>query len=355
MGIEFWLGVLGVVGIPLGIGVGIVMGATPSAGEFRFVRLCFWFSAIALLGAHQMVLWDKPYPLGWDELAKAALLGAFVTAALAYGLNWVNRKENPKSQLSLRDYITWDVLSDAKTATLKRAVEALPVKGLAFVNCGTDYCRPLAEQLASTFHQAQWDARLEDLPVPPARRGSAGIYFWTNTAISRTVHKALETAGIEVAIADKEQDEATPPVVRFSILAKPLPEKLPENIKQEIAQLGRRLIETSNQVATFAADRARELARSPQSDPSQEWRRRTDFSRETEALVMQRFGPRLSSHFAELSALGIVTPFWVRTEQVVITSRFLGAIGAFLERGEIREARASAQDNNFWFTQHGHF
>src|SRR3990167_5105209 len=150
----------------------------------------------------------------------------------------------------------------------------------------------------------------------------------------------------------QQDDEKSRPSIVIILKAKPLPEVLPDSAQRDLAVLGRSIIVLSDQLLTLSADRDRELARVViTGDPLRDWEAQKNFRQETESLMTQRFGMRLSAHLFDLKALGVEQPFWAKDGSPKVLGRFLGAMGVFLEGGRVKEAIASAQDNNFWFTQ----
>jgi hypothetical protein len=90
-GIE--LGIIGVIGIPLA--VGLTMTAT-STNEFRFVRGCFMVSAFATLCVAVEMHAENEYSL-WLRAVIGAIIAAVAVGGLIVALAWVRNKEESSS------------------------------------------------------------------------------------------------------------------------------------------------------------------------------------------------------------------------------------------------------------------
>jgi hypothetical protein len=255
---------------------------------------------------------------------------------------------------SLGEFITWDLLSAEQIALFKKELSVVPV-GTASIGCKTVYCARFAAQLVELFRDAKWSAviRSHTLPSDTANTGT-GLSISPNIEAGRAMQKAIQSStGIHVDLSAQQENEPTdkPFHLMISILGKPLPEPLPDTIQQDLAVLGRRLGELAAQVLQFATDREQLQARSFSAADHQDFQAQVNFMRETERLMTERFGARLTAHLSELSALGIIQPFWVQSNAPTAMGRFLGAMGSFLEQGRLFEARANARDNQHWFKQ----
>jgi hypothetical protein len=82
------LGAVGVVGIPVAIGL-TMAASTP--GEFRFVRGCFITAAVLTIGSLAWLTYEQD--LGLAKIAIAGVVGAVVAIGLVVALEWVNRKQ----------------------------------------------------------------------------------------------------------------------------------------------------------------------------------------------------------------------------------------------------------------------
>jgi hypothetical protein len=81
------------------LGVGLTMAAnTPN--EFRFIRTCFWASAVLISGFHLFSQWSSGQPL-WLKVASASLVAAVTFGTLTVALDWANRKQTAQVPQSL--------------------------------------------------------------------------------------------------------------------------------------------------------------------------------------------------------------------------------------------------------------
>lgn len=185
-----------------------------------------------------------------------------------------------------------------------------------------------------------------------------GFFLHPHTAHARRVQAAIQSTGLPAEVAPKIDgvDDAHQHL-EVVILGKPLPSVIPESVKREMTDLEKRLTELSQQIVTFAQDRSREnqhIRNTTHGDSNKTWETQVAFTKETEALLIQRFGERLTSLLADLSALGIELPFHVRASaghSPIGLGRFLGVMGSLIGPGRIQEARTTAKDRNLWFHQ----
>jgi hypothetical protein len=84
------LGIIGVIGIP--VAVGLTMAAT-TPGEFRFVRGCFIVAALLMITSALMLHSLGEFAL-WIRAAVAAVIGAMALGGLTVAIDWVRNKES---------------------------------------------------------------------------------------------------------------------------------------------------------------------------------------------------------------------------------------------------------------------
>lgn len=84
------LGVVGVLGIPVGAGIGIAVAAPFTKGEFRFVRSCFATAAILALLSFLLLTYE--IPLGLGKIIGAGVVGAITLIGLVIAFDWTKQR-----------------------------------------------------------------------------------------------------------------------------------------------------------------------------------------------------------------------------------------------------------------------
>jgi hypothetical protein len=97
------IGVVGVIGVP--VAIGLTMAAT-TPGEFRFVRGCFIVAAVLAIVSFLALTHDLPLNLA--KIISAGVVGASVLIGLVFALEWVDKKQasqpsRPETAVELPD------------------------------------------------------------------------------------------------------------------------------------------------------------------------------------------------------------------------------------------------------------
>jgi hypothetical protein len=84
------LGAASVIAVPVGFGITLVVGASPTRGEIRAARACFIFAAVAAMGSLAWLTYEQPLRV---KIISAAIVGALSATGLVLGLDWIQNKE----------------------------------------------------------------------------------------------------------------------------------------------------------------------------------------------------------------------------------------------------------------------
>jgi hypothetical protein len=356
------LAVLGVIGVPIAIGIGMTM-ANPSHGEFRFARGCFIVAAILSLLS---VLWlTREVPLGIGRLSLTGLLGAAIAVSLAVSLDWVNKRQNPDGTIGLADFSwTWDPLSSKEIEVLYEALRNME-KQQYQIACISETCSALGTNFDQLFSRLGWTAVNNYRVAESFVTGTSGLLLNRMDEKERTFKEIIEkNTNLSIGLRSfPEIHGGRPPKVDQLVIiigGKIPPNPLPPNIQKEISELSDRLKDLSADIFAFDGDRQRELARLPPIQGNdlnamqEHHARNVYFTNETKVLMQNRFGNRTLKAMLDLRKLSIgMTWSLAQSEGYAVRpwAAWFGAMGNFLAENKIVEARQSSADDKFWFEQ----
>jgi hypothetical protein len=318
----------------------------------------FWLTYSAILGIEALSHTKLQYgPLG------IIIIGA---ALIACGLFWhISRLEAPHASAETSKAIIEPKFSWVWEPLTENEIEAIAAylrnssKATVTMTFNARASGQMAASFARVFERAGWGLQ----PMPQLHTiygGLTGLSHSPNNDIGKSLKSAVEArTNLRVNFVALRHASASESSM-FIIGAKPPPTPLPPDIKKDLNELGQKLKETGSAIVAFAMDRQREEALLPSRESyspdtggaRKSWERSVAFSRETEALLAQRF-QQSSFLLGQLEIIGVEMPFQVQTAQSrpARIGKWFNLVGSYLEQGQVEEARIKGSDNDFWFSQ----
>ncbi|MCA1516355.1 hypothetical protein [Bradyrhizobium sp. NBAIM01] len=210
------LGVVGVLGIPVGAGIGIAVADPFTKGELQFVRGCFAAAAIITLLSFLLLTYEIPVGLG--KTIGAGVVGALTLMGLVIALDWTKQRfESSKS----------DATSQQKRSALDGTIKfeclqeafRLPADGKLLELIASD---DTARTVGLQSHWVSEHAYNSNPGIIPTRHGWIDKCRITNFGTSPVFNVSINVEAIfseHIPIAEKtvEQKEIDRKTIRFSV------------------------------------------------------------------------------------------------------------------------------------------
>jgi len=238
------LGALGVIGIP--VAIGLTMAAT-SPGEFRFVRACFAAAAILTLGSFLWLTYEQP--MGSAKLICAAIIGAIVSVGLVVALEWVKAKQEaidiPKEEIKTGKQEPHPLVFQAQFAEMKRLEEFLGNKDENNLRLLFDFQYMLGRNINILSLKIGFirSGRWEDFQYAPYQEGNKDMVMWLKDKDHYSVgpsgvHLKAEPHDVLFLVTSSKYQQSKKTLVEFVNSA-----LLPETVKKEVVAFDKNINE----------------------------------------------------------------------------------------------------------------
>lgn len=288
------------------------------------------------------------------------LIGLVVIAVPIYLRNFRNESNTKSASVSAQsvEWWEWPTLSDIEINLLCAQLNNYNPSRDIWVS-GYSSSIGLRDSFHVAFARLGWNHHvLADARM--IHRPTIGVSISPSSADADTLKRAIETClNIGVQLTAPHAPGAQTMLI---VGARPLPVPLPQSAKDEISDLGRRMVKLSGEIYEFSSDREglhQKTYKPPEpaagvSAGLSEWREHRAFTNESEAIYERKYGVRAKALLVELEriAVGLPFPMSVTSSNFKPIAKWFGVIGELITQLQMNDARSRSADSNFWFHEH---